>query len=92
MNKTQKKQNLSNKINQSLDGYYFDIQSISSSTPIDESQLVKLVSKFAVGVATVWWTAIELKDYIKLKKMDSKIEDSLNDILSGKDSNFNSPY
>ena len=92
MHKAQKKQNLSNKINQSLDGYYFDVQSISSSVPIDETQLVKLVTKFAVSAATVWWTAIEIKDYIKLKKMDSKIEDSLNDILSGKDSNFNNPY
>lgn len=92
MNKKHKQQVLSNKINSSLDGYYFDIQSISSSTPIDESQLVKLVTKFAVGVATVWWTAIEIKDYIKLKRMDSKIEESLNDILSGKDSDFNSSY
>ena len=92
MNKNQKKQVLSNKINSSLDGYYFDIQSISSSTPIDESQLIKLVTKLAVGAATVWWTALEIKDYIKLKKMDSKIEDSLHDILSGKDSDFNSSY
>lgn len=92
MNRQQKKQNLSNKITQSLDGYYFDIQSISSSTPIDESQLVKLATKFTVGLATVWWTALEIKDYIKLKRMDSKIEDSLNDILSGKDSNINNSY
>lgn len=92
MNKKHKQQVLSNKINSSFDGYYFDIQSISSSTPIDESQLVKLVTKFAVGVATVWWTAIEIKDYVKLKRMDSKIEESLNDILSGKDSDFNKSY
>lgn len=92
MNKLQKKKELSDKITSSLDGYYFDIQSISSSTPIDESQLVKLATKFAVGLATVWWTAIEIKDYIKLKRIDSKIEDSLNDILSGKDSDFNNSY
>jgi hypothetical protein len=92
MNKSQKKQILSEKIASSLDGYYFDIQSISSSTPIDESQLIKLVTKFTVAAATVWWTALEIKDHIKLKRMDSKIEESLNDILSGKDSDFNSSY
>jgi hypothetical protein len=70
-----------------LDEYYFDIQSFGpSKTPIDESQLIKLVTKLSVGVATVWWTAIELKDYIKLRKTQSILEDSINDILSGKNS------
>lgn len=84
MNKKEKRIQLSERINSSLDNYYFDIQSISSPTSLDESQLVKLATKFAVAAATVWWTALEIKDYIKLRKMDSKIQESLNDILSGK--------
>lgn len=86
VNKSQKRIQLSEKINSSLDNFYFDIQSITSPTSFDESQLVKLVTKFAVAAATVWWTALEIKDYLKLKKLDTKIEESLNDILSGKNS------
>lgn len=87
MNKQLKKEQLSDKISSFTDEYYFDIHSMSSSSlPLDESHLIKLVTKLAVSAATVWWTALEIKDYLKLKKLDSKIEDSLNDILSGKDS------
>lgn len=84
MKTADKKQALVDKINTISDEYYFDIHSISSVSALDESHLIKLVSKLAVGVATVWWTAIEIKDYINLKKKDSKIEESLHDILSGK--------
>jgi hypothetical protein len=84
MKNADKKQALVDKINTISDEYYFDIHSMSSVSALDESHLIKLVSKLAVGVATVWWTAIELKDYINLKKKDSKIEESLHDILSGK--------
>jgi hypothetical protein len=82
MNLKQKKTALSNKISNSLEDYYFDVQSMGSPSAIDESQLVKLVTKLAVGAATVWWTAIELKDYIKLRKDHSKFEESINDFLS----------
>lgn len=86
MDKRAKRTQLSNRINDSLDDYYFDIQSMASPTSFDESQLVKLATKFAVAAATVWWTALEIKDHIKLRKMNSKIEESLHDILSGKNS------
>lgn len=86
MNIKQKKANLSNKINSSLDDYYFDIQSMGTPSAVDESQLVKLVTKLAVGVATVWWTAIELKDYVKLRKAHTDFEESINEFLSRKDS------
>lgn len=88
MNKQQKKLALSNKIEDKLDNYYFDIHSFSNPISPDESHLIKLATKFAVSAATLWWTAIEIKDYLKLKKMDSRLEDSLHDILSGKDSDF----
>jgi hypothetical protein len=86
MNLKQKKENLSLKINNSLEDYYFDVQSMGSPSALDESQLAKLVTKLAVGVATVWWTALELKDYIKLRKAHSEFEESINDFLSRKDS------
>jgi hypothetical protein len=92
VNKSLKKQQLENNLSTFLDDYYFDVQSISSATPVDEAQLVKLFTKFAVSAATLWWTFMEIKDYMKLKKVDSQIKDSLNDILSGKDSSFNNPY
>lgn len=86
MNLKQKRNNLSTKINNSLEEYYFDIQSMGSPSALDESQLVKLVTKLVVGAATVWWTAVELKDYIKLRKAHSDFEDTIHDFLSGKDS------
>jgi len=86
MNLKQKKANLSARINNSLEDYYFDIQYMGSPSALDESQLVKLVTKLAVGAATVWWTAIELKDYIKLRKANLEFEESINDFLSRKDS------
>ncbi len=82
MNLKEKKTALSNKISNSLEDYYFDVQSMGSPSAIDESQLVKLVTKLAVGAATVWWTAIELKDYIKLRKAHSQFEESISDFLS----------
>lgn len=91
MNKKQKQLLLSEKLDNFFDESYFDVQSISSSV-LDESYFVKLVTKLAVSAATVWWTAIEIKDYIKLKKIDSKIEDSLDEFLSGKNSDFDISY
>lgn len=91
MNKKQKQLLLSEKLDNFFDESYFDVQSISSSV-LDESYFIKLVTKLAVSAATVWWTAIEIKDYIKLKKIDSKIEDSLDEFLSGKNSNFDISY
>jgi hypothetical protein len=82
MNLKEKKTALSTKISNSLEDYYFDVQSMGSPSAIDESQLVKLVTKLAVGAATVWWTAIELKDYIKLRKAHSQFEESISDFLS----------
>lgn len=35
---------------------------------LDQSYIVKLVTKAAVGVATAFWSLIELKDYLALKK------------------------
>lgn len=87
MNKQQKKAQLKQSIQSKLDDYYFDVQSVGSSNPLmDESQLIKLVTKLSVGIATVWWSALELKDYIKLRKTQHLLEDSINDILSGKHS------
>lgn len=86
MNLKIKQQHLADKINNSLDGYYFDVQSLGAPSVLDESHLAKLLTKLAVGVATVWWTAVELKDYVKLRKAHSQFEDTINDFLSGKDS------
>lgn len=86
MNLEHKKKALSDKIALSLDEYYFDVQSLGSPNILDESHLAKLLTKMAVGLATVWWTAVELKDYIKLRKAHSQFEDTIHDFLSRKDS------
>lgn len=86
MNLDHKKKALSQKITSSLDDYYFDVQSLNGPNILDESHLAKLLSKMAVGIATVWWTAVELKDYIKLRKAHSQFEDTIHDFLSRKDS------
>jgi hypothetical protein len=69
MNIQQKKEIASSKINQYLDDCCFDIQGLgpSSFSDVAETQLARILTKIAIGSATVWWSVIELKDFIKVR-------------------------
>ena len=69
MNETvlNKKKDLENKINSSLDNMYFDVQGFDP-TNIAESQVARLLTKVAVGSVTVLWSLMELKSLVKLRK------------------------
>ena len=63
-----KRTNLQNKINDSLENVYFDVQGFDASS-ITENQIARLLTKVAVGSVTVLWSLLELKSLIKFKKV-----------------------
>lgn len=73
----QKKKVLSTKIENLFEDCYFDFQSVNPNLPnFDEAYLARLLTKIAVGSATVWWSLIELKDFIRLKSVATNIRNS----------------
>jgi hypothetical protein len=46
----------------------FDVSGIPSSTVINEAYLAKIATKIAVGLATVYWSSLELRDFYRLRK------------------------
>jgi hypothetical protein len=52
-----------------LDDCCFDVQFNPNSTLSGtEAYIIKMISKIAVGSATVWWSVIELRQFIKNRK------------------------
>lgn len=79
-----KKQVLSRKIELFFEDSYFDVQGMNPGLPnLDEAYLARLLTKLAVGSATVWWSLIEIKDFMKMRSSLSKIRTSKYDV-SGK--------
>jgi len=71
MHKNQiKKQELSQQLNDYLEECCFDVQSLSSSglSSVAETQLARILTKIAIGSATVWWSLLELKDFVNIRK------------------------
>lgn len=58
--------NAKDKIDLILKDSFMDMQGVAAG--FDQSYVVKLVTKAAVGAATAFWSLIELKDYLALKK------------------------
>jgi len=47
----------------------FDIQTnLSNPFSVAETHLIKVLTKIVVGSATVWWSLMELKNFIKNHK------------------------
>ena len=64
-----KRQHLHDKIESSLEEYYFDVQGVSASFgTLDEAYLARVLTKLAIGTATVWWSVIEVKDFFMLRR------------------------
>lgn len=67
-----KKQQMTNKLNSYIDDCCFDIQGISSSHSLmnaAEAQLARILTKIVVGGASIWWSALELREFLKTRKM-----------------------
>jgi len=63
------KQNLQIKVNKFLEEYYLDIQGLSpNTTSLDEAYLARVLTKLAIGSATVWWSLLEIKEFITLHR------------------------
>lgn len=39
-----------------------------SNASLDEQFLARVLTKLAIGSATVWWSVIEIKDFLVLRK------------------------
>lgn len=70
-----KQQSMQQKIDLFFEDYYFDAQGLSSTTKmiLDEQQLAKLLTKLAVGSATVWWSLLEIKDLVSFHRNSKKV-------------------
>lgn len=68
-----RKQNLQNKIETFFSNSYLDIQGVNPGIPnIDEAYLARILTKIAVGSATVWWSVLEFKDFLNMRKAFTK--------------------
>jgi hypothetical protein len=63
-----KQDRLSAKLEDTLSNYYFDVQGINPGVSLDEAYLARVFTKIAVGSATVWWSLLELKDFLELRR------------------------
>jgi len=63
------KQQLKLKINNFFEDIYLDIQGLSPGmTSLDEVYLARVLTKLAIGSATVWWSLLEVKEFIALHR------------------------
>jgi len=62
------------KISNFLENSYFDIQSLTPGAAIDEQYLARVLTKLAIGSATVWWSILEIKDFIVLRKLTKGVK------------------
>lgn len=75
-----KKKNLESKVKTFLDESYLDVQGLSPSSlssSIDEQYLARVLTKLAVGSATVWWSLLEIKDFLVLRRKAKDFKNGL---------------
>lgn len=69
-----KKANLQNKLDNFFEENYLDIQGLSPGMSVlDESYLARILTKLAIGSATVWWSLIEMKDFVSQYRTFRKV-------------------
>jgi hypothetical protein len=66
----QKKAQLKSDISEYFDNSFLDISATGPSqcSNFTEAYLAKLLTRIAVGSATVWWSILELKDLVHSSK------------------------
>jgi len=67
INRNQRKDNFKKSLENYFENNFLDIQGLSSTT-IDEAYLARILTKLAVSSATVWWSLMEVKQFIDLRK------------------------
>lgn len=64
-----RKQELNNKLQSFFQDTYFDVQGFGTSFgTLDEAYLARVLTKLAVSSATIWWSVLEIKDFINLHR------------------------
>lgn len=67
--KHERKLKFEKSVNKFLEETYFDVQGISTGFgTLDEAYLARVLTKLAIGSATVWWSILEVKDFINLRR------------------------
>jgi len=65
---SQKQKYLQNKLHNFFEENYLDIQGMSPGiSSLDEAYLARILTKLAIGSATVWWSLLEIKDFLQLR-------------------------
>lgn len=63
------KHKIESSINNFFENNYFDIQGLTPGIKnFDEQYLAKVLTKLAIGSATVWWSLLEVKDFLSLRR------------------------
>jgi len=79
--KTHKKQVLESKLVNFFENNYLDVQGINPGIPnLDEAYLARMLTKLAIGSATVWWSLLEIKDFISIRSTLSSRKRYINEI------------
>ena len=76
----EKKQELQAKMDTFFEESYFDVQGLSPgslSSSMDEQYLARVLTKLAIGSATVWWSLLEVKDFLVLRKKSKGLKNDL---------------
>lgn len=60
--------NLQQKLDNFFENNFFDVQGMSFQASLDEAYLARLLTKLAIGSATVWWSLLEVKDFFVLRR------------------------
>lgn len=64
-----KKEQLKLRLNNFFQDTYLDVQAMSPNLKsLDEAYLARILTKLAVGSATVWWSLLEMKDFVSNRK------------------------
>lgn len=62
-------QHIHDQVNQFLEESYFDVQGMTGNfATLDEAYLARVLTKLAIGSATVWWSILEVKDFFSLRR------------------------
>lgn len=69
-NISNKQQEFSDKLTEFFDDNYFDVHGMSPSMSpsLDEAYIARVLTKLAIGTATVWWSILEIKDFFQLRR------------------------
>lgn len=63
------RQELQQSIEKFFDESFFDVQGFSTGIgSLDEAYLARVLTKLAIGTATVWWSILEVRDFFHLRR------------------------